>query len=144
MDYIKIRFTRDLDCLDSRFEDMFRSINPMFTLSEQIWKPQMDIYETPEEIFILAEIAGVKKDDLGVEINSKAVRVFGNRAEMPRMDNTTYRLAEIQYGEFERILYLPAPIDPDKVTASYVDGFLKIRLVKMPRDVTHTIPIGDG
>ena len=49
MDYIKIRFTKDFDQLDSRFEktveDLFRTINPMFTIAEQKWKPQMDMYE---------------------------------------------------------------------------------------------------
>jgi len=116
----------------------------MFILSERMWKPQMDIYESPEEILILAEIAGVNKDNLELEINSKAVRIYGSRPEMPRMKNSTYRLAEIQYGQFERVLFLPAPIDTDKVTASFQNGFLQIRLTKIPRDVTYKIPISDG
>ena len=62
MDYIKIRFTNDFGELGKKFEktieDVFRTINPMFTLAERRWTPQMDIYETPEEIIILAEIAG--------------------------------------------------------------------------------------
>ena len=148
MDYIKIRFGNDFDRLSSKFErtieHMFRSTGPMFMLSERTWKPQMDIYESPEEILILAEIAGVNKDNLELEINSKAVRIHGSRPEMPRMKNSTYRLAEIQYGQFERVLFLPAPIDTDKVTASYQNGFLQIRLTKIPRDVIHKIPISDG
>jgi HSP20 family molecular chaperone IbpA len=71
MDYIKIRFTKDVDRLSSEFEktfeEMFRVVNPMFTLSERTWKPPMDIYETPDEIIILAEIAGVKKENLELE-----------------------------------------------------------------------------
>ena len=148
MDYIKIRFGNDFDRLSSKFErtieHMFRSTVPMFILSERMWKPQMDIYESPEEILILAEIAGVNKDNLELEINSKAVRIHGSRPEMPRMKNSTYRLAEIQYGQFERVLFLPAPIDTDKVTASFQNGFLQIRLTKIPRDVTYKIPISDG
>ena len=81
----------------------------MFLSSERSWSPQMDIYETPEEIIVLAEIAGVDKDDLEVEINTKAVRISGCRSELPRTGNATFRLAEIQYGPFERILFLPAP-----------------------------------
>lgn len=148
MDYIKIRFGNDFNRLSSDFErtieNMFRSVGPMFMLSERTWKPQMDIYETPDEVIILAEIAGVNKENLEVEINSKAVRIHGNRAELPRVKNSTYRLAEIQYGKFERILFLPEPIDTDKVTASYQNGFLQIRLTKIPRDLTHKIPISDG
>jgi len=95
MDYIKIRFISDFDQLDSKFEktidEMFRSISPMFTLSARKWKPQMDIYETPDEILILAEIAGVNKEDLELEISSKAVKIYGNRTEFPRVKNATYR-----------------------------------------------------
>ena len=145
MDYIKIRFTNDFDQLSSKFEktieDMFRTINPMFTLAERRWKPQMDIYETPEEIIILAEISGVNKEDLELEISSKAVKIFGNRSEFTRIENATYRLAEIQYGKFERILYLPAPIDPEIVSASYTNGFLQVRLAKLVLDKPHKIPI---
>ncbi len=145
MDYIKIRFTKDFDQIDSKFEktfeDLFRSINPMITITERLWRPQMDIYETPDEIIIMGEIAGVTKEDLELEISSKAVRIRGNRTQSPRIDNATYRLAEIQYGNFERILYLPAPIDPEVVSASYANGFLQIRLAKLELDKTYQVPI---
>ena len=118
MDYIKIRFGNNFDVLGSRIEktieDMFRSMSPVFSLSECTWKPQMDIYEIPGEIIIIAEIAGVHKENLEVEINSKAVKIYGHRTELPRVENTKYRLAEIQYGKFERILFLPAPGNKSK------------------------------
>ncbi len=149
MDYIKIKFGNDFDYLESGFEktfdEMFQAITPMFRFVERTWKPQMDIYETPEDIYILAEIAGVNKKNLEVEVSTKAVKIYGDRPAAPCMENTTYRLAEIQYGKFERILYLPAPIDTEKVSASCLDGFLKIRLSKLPLDRrTHKIHISDG
>ncbi len=150
MDYIKIRFGNDFGRLSSKIEKTFaemfrpRPVSPMFASAECTWIPQMDIYETPEEIIVLAEIAGVDKDDLEVEINSRAVKIHGTRQPMPRVDNTTYRLAEIQYGRFERVLYLPAPIDTDVVSSSYTNGFLQIRLAKTSRKITHKIPIEDG
>ncbi len=148
MDYIKIRFTDDLEQLGSQIEksldSMFQSLSPRFTLSEPVWKPLMDIYETPEEIIVLADIAGVEKENLELEISSKAVRIHGRREEAWRLDDATYRLAEIQYGKFERTLYLPAPIDTEIVSASYIGGFLKVRLAKVPMGRVHTIPISDG
>jgi HSP20 family protein len=150
MDYIKIRFGNDLNQLSSRFdkvmEDIFRPrpVSPMFTSYEQTWAPQMDMYEAREEIIIRAEIAGVEKEDLEVEINSRAVRISGRRREQPSVQDATYRLAEIQYGTFERVLYLPAPIDPDVVSSTYSDGFLQIRMAKQPMDKTYKVPIADG
>ncbi|MCD6298312.1 MAG: Hsp20/alpha crystallin family protein [Deltaproteobacteria bacterium] len=148
MEYIKIRFISDFDQLDSEVEKtidgMFRSISPMFTLSARKWKPQIDIYETPDEILILAEVAGVNKDDIEIEISSKAVRIYGNRGQFPRGENAKYRLAEIQYGMFERILFFPSPIDPEVVSASYSNGFLQIRLAKLFLNKIRKIPITEG
>jgi HSP20 family protein len=104
----------------------------------------MDMNETPDEVIILAEVPGVDKEDLDVEISSKAVRIQGNRFARHCSDNATYRLAEIQYGKFERILFLPAPIDPEVVSAAYQNGLLEIRLAKLPPEQTHKVPIQDG
>ncbi len=148
MDYIKIRFGNELDSVECDFErtieDMFRSMNPLFRLAERSFKPPMDIYESPAEVVILAEIAGVSKDDLEIEINQRAVKVHGVRRPLPPVDKATYRLAEIQYGRFERILYLPVPIDTDRVSAAFRDGFLTIRLAKLPRAPIHKIPVQQG
>jgi HSP20 family protein len=104
----------------------------------------MDMNETPEEIIIVAEVPGVHKDDLEVEISSKAVRITGKRFARHCSDNATYRLAEIQYGQFERILFLPALIDPEIVSAAYQNGLLEIRLAKQPSERIHKVPIQDG
>lgn len=148
MEFIKIRIAEDFGHLGSNLEktieDMFRSMSPAFTLAERSWKPPMDMNETPEEIIIVAEVAGVDKDDLEVEISSKAVRIQGTRVARHCTSETTYRLAEIQYGRFERILYLPAPIDPEVVSAGYTNGLLEIRLAKLPIEKTHKVPISDG
>lgn len=92
---------------------------------------------------IWAEISGVEKADLNLEINSRAVKVSGIRREMSRVSNGTYRLAEIQYGRFERILYLPSPVDTEVVSSSYANGMLKIRIAKLARNTVHKIPINE-
>ena len=145
MEFFKIRFGNDLDELTAKFEktleDMLGTMGPSFMLSERTWRPPMDMYETRTEVVILAEIGGVDKEDLEVEISSKAVRVQGSRRAPSCCRDCTYRLAEIQYGRFERILFLPSPIDPEKVTAASKNGFLEIRLVKRPTDQTFKVPI---
>jgi HSP20 family protein len=145
MEYFKIRFGNDLDELTSKFEktleDMLGNMGPSFRLSERMWRPPMDMYETAAEVVILAEIGGVDKDDLEVEISSKAVRIQGQRSAAAGGEGCTYRLAEIQYGRFERILFLPAPIDPEKVTAASRNGFLEIRLTKRPADQSYKVRI---
>lgn len=149
MDFIKIRFGGDFDDLSSKLEKTIegffrpRAVNPTFNCSECAWKPAMDIYETSDEIVIIAEIAGVAKEDLEVEINNRAVKIHGKRLGTQPVQSATYRLAEIQYGSFERVLYLPVPIDTSNVTASFVNGLLNIQLKKLPPDRTHKITISD-
>lgn len=135
MEYIEIHFAEDFE-RSSRGEkpdhDMFHPMNPMFCLNKRIWKPQMDIFETGTDIIIQAEIAGVEKNDISIEVTNKAVRISGNRCRTPPNAPTTYRLAEIQFGRFERILYLPSLINTEKVTASFYNGFLELTLTKIP------------
>jgi HSP20 family protein len=142
VEYIKIRFGDDLDRTGSRFEEavenMFRSMGPMFSIGERSWKPQMDVYETADEIILLAELAGIRKDDLDIEVNSKAIKIAGGRKIKSGSESCKYRLAEIQYGNFERIIMLPGLIDPEKVDASFQDGFLTVRLSKKKQIATTT------
>ena len=133
MKHIEIRFGNNIETQNTEegsFEELFQSVNPMFCFSKRIWKPQMDILETRNEIIIQAEISGVKKEDIIIEVSNKAVKISGSRKSNHPDQTATYRLAEIQFGQFERVLYLPSLIDVGKVAASFSNGFLEIVLRK--------------
>jgi HSP20 family protein len=137
MEHIEIRFGDNIETPakeEKPFEEMFQSVNPMFCFSKRIWKPQMDIFETREEIIIQAEIAGVQREDMVIELSNKAVKISGTRKSSQPDPTATYRLAEIQFGQFERVLYLPSVIDVEKVSASFTSGFLELKLGKLLRE----------
>ncbi len=148
MDYVKIRFVENPEGAESELlrtlDEMLRGANPRFTLSQNRWRPQIDIYETAEEIIIQAEIAGVQKDAINLEIGARAVKISGTREICPRGEGARYRLAEIPCGYFERTLALPTLIDTEKAAALYRDGLLEIRLAKRPLDRVHRITIQGG
>ncbi len=136
MKHIEIRFGDNIETHaeeEKSFEEMFQAVNPMFCFSKRIWKPQMDIFETKTNIIIQAAISGVKKEDIIIEVSSKAVKITGIRKNQHPDRTATYRLAEIQFGQFERVLYLPSVIDVSKVSALFLDGFLELSLVKLLR-----------
>jgi len=145
MHTIKIRFAEDPGRLDSDLrrtvEEMFNLVNPRYNVCHRIWRPQMDIYEAPDEIILVIEIAGAKREDLHVEIGRKTVKLSGRRGIRPLSEDARYRLVEIPSGYFERTLTLPAPINPDKVDATYVDGLLQIRMSKLPVESVRKIPV---
>jgi HSP20 family protein len=66
-----------------------------------------------------------------IEVSNKAVRISGKRKNTHPDPSTTYRLAEIQFGQFERVLYLPCVIDVEKVSAGFSNGFLQLTLDKL-------------
>ncbi len=148
MHTIQIRFGEDPGRLDSDprriIDEMFNLINPRYNACHRIWRPQMDIYESPGEIILVVEIAGAKREDLHVEIGRKTVKMSGRRRVRPLSEDARYRLVEIPYGYFERSLILPAPIDADQVDATYIDGLLQIRMAKLPLDKIRKINIQNG
>jgi HSP20 family protein len=146
MSFIKVIFTDDIVDINSELrksiDEMFSLVNSTFTVFQNAWRPQVDIYESPDEIMIVTDIAGVKTEDLYVEVHPRVLRIYGKR-EKPAAGNIRYRLAEISYGYFERNLSLPLPIDTESVTAAYVDGLLQIRMKKLPTNRVRKIPIQD-
>jgi HSP20 family protein len=145
MDYIKIRFVEGPEGIESEFhrsvEEMLRAAQPRFTLSRQRWQPQIDVYEAGEEIVIIAEIAGVPREEIHLEIGPRTVKISGLREGGPRGEGARYRLAEIPCGRFERGLALPVPVDPGTVRAFCRDGLLEVHLAKRPPDRIYKIKI---
>jgi HSP20 family protein len=137
MDYIKIRFGKDLERMRSRLQrtidEMFQEVRPMMVYQPQTWRPEMDLFETENEVIVVAEVSGVAPEALEVEADANALKIAGNRQQAHTGHPGKYHLAEISYGPFERILYLPAAVDPEKGEASYTNGILKIVLPKQTR-----------
>ncbi|PKN60963.1 MAG: heat-shock protein Hsp20 [Deltaproteobacteria bacterium HGW-Deltaproteobacteria-11] len=148
MHTIQIRFGEDPGRPESDprriIDEMFNLVNPRYNACHRIWRPQMDIYESPGEIILVVEIAGAKREDLHVEIGRKTVKISGRRRIRPLSEDARYRLVEIPYGYFERSLVLPAPIDADQVDATYIDGLLQIRMAKLPLEKIRKIYVQNG
>jgi HSP20 family protein len=145
MNCIKIRFINNPEDVESEFrrsvEEMVRAAQPRFTLSRQRWRPQIDIYETRDDIVILAEVAGVPREEIHLEVGPKTVRLSGIRDGGTQGESGRYRLAEIPCGRFERDIALSVPVDTETATALYRDGILEIRLAKRPPDRIYKIDI---
>ena len=145
MELIKIRFGEETDAIEAAVDknqtDLYRSANLLFRCSDCLWLPSMDMIESPKEIVIISEIAGMEKEDLEVEVTRRAVKVSGRRRPPLSGGSATYRLAEINYGHFERVLYLPEEVDANSINACYSNGLLTIRLAKQPAQERYQVPI---
>lgn len=95
------------------------------------WSPTVDIYETPSEVVVQAELAGIQRENIQIEYTDDRLTLKGKRERPEETENTTYHLLERNYGEFERSFVLNVPVDFEKAEANYRDGVLTIRLPKV-------------
>lgn len=93
----------------------------------------IDVYQMPDEIIIESTIAGVKPEDLDINITSEAVTIRGERKREKKVREDDYFYQECYWGRFSRSIILPQEIDPDKAVANLKNGILTIRLPKLNR-----------
>ncbi len=137
MNYIKISFRKEESTVRGNIEDalekMFGMTMPTrFAVGEHAWRPQMDIYETQEEILVIIDLAGVRMEDIHLEVGRKSLKIYGKREQKTLPGTSRYRLAEIAYGYFERQLTLPIAVNEGTVEATYKNGLLEVRMAKLP------------
>jgi len=123
---------------ERRFEDFFRR---PFSMMEAPWwtrwpgltgevSPAMDIYEEGDDIVVKAEIPGMKKEEIHVDINEKTVTVSGEKKKEEKVERKDYIHLERTYGSFARTFALPAEVQTDKARATFKDGILELRVPK--------------
>ncbi|HPD58180.1 MAG TPA: Hsp20/alpha crystallin family protein [Smithellaceae bacterium] len=142
MNIIKIRLASNLeDEFQKAVHEVFNLMSPLFKYQEATWRPGIDVYESAEEVVVLADLAGMNKEELHVEIDQRRIRIAGARKSITEEQAIRYRLAEIPRGYFERNITLPDMVDAESAVASYADGVLMIRVNKIPVNKTHRITV---
>jgi HSP20 family protein len=94
------------------------------------WAPPVDIYETNDALVLMADLPGVPKDEVSIEIHQNTLILRGERKPETGTPEQHYQRRERAYGSFQRVFALPTLVDQDKVQASYHDGVLELRLPK--------------
>src|SRR5436309_6178023 len=96
------------------------------------WKPPTDIYETDSALVVYMDIAGMRSEDFTVEYVDGVLTIAGERTARRHEGKPHYHAMEVQVGPFERRFRLPVPVDPESIRANYEQGFLEVRLAKLP------------
>jgi len=106
---------------------------------DRVWSPAVDMYETKDDLVVVAELPGLNEKDIHLSITGDVLSVRGERQWSHEQKQDSFYRGERWYGKFERNLPLPISVQADKVTASYRDGVLTIRLPKVeeikPREI---------
>ena len=142
MNFIKIKFGSNFEEeFQKAVHEVFHLVSPVFKYYESIWRPNIDVYESIDEIIILADLAGLNKEELHIEIDHRKIKIAGVRKAIADLKSARYRLAEIPRGYFERGIALPETVDAESAVASYADGVLMIRVNKLAAQKTRRIEI---
>jgi len=126
--YIAYKYTRRMRP-DMAFQGVWESLGSWPLQSEIVWRPPTDIYETPHEIIVVIELAGVAEDDMSVSLFSDLLVVEGQRKPLVTDMSACHQLG-IKYGQFISEIDIHVPVKHDKVEAEYKNGLLKISLQK--------------
>ncbi len=122
---------------DRMFEDFWRRPFPSLRLPERLFPegvtlrmPVVDVYEEKDVVVAKAELPGLTKDDLEVQITGTTLTLKGEKKKKEEVKEENYYYCERSEGSFVRNLELPCEVQADKVKAIFKDGVLEVRLPK--------------
>lgn len=138
MHFIKVKFDRNLrnlqDSMNKLMDDMVNLAKPSMSAYHSGWAPEADVYETDSDFFIVANLAGIERDNVEVSYHDNYLRIEGSRTHrIPSETPVKYHRLEMGHGNFERIFRIPVPIDEDEIEASFLDGLLTVRMKKQAK-----------
>lgn len=94
------------------------------------WQPATDAYETAEEYIIRMELAGLSKEDVGIELRAGELLVYGQRLSSSEGRRLTHQVLERFFGPFARRFRLPREADPEGIRARMENGLLVVHVPK--------------
>ncbi|MEO8466833.1 MAG: Hsp20/alpha crystallin family protein [Gammaproteobacteria bacterium] len=102
--------------------------------------PPVNVYKDGEDFVVVAEIPGVRKEDLDIQVSGDTLRIKGKKAAAYR-NNAAAESAESEAAMFERVVTLPVQLDVAKVAADYRDGVLTVRLPRAESERPRSVVI---
>jgi len=119
------------DRLDRFFDDPFFRFGRMAEDGGLgMWNPAVDLYEKDDYFMIKAELPGVDKNDINIDLKDRLLTLSGERTHDKEVNEQNYYRRERSYGKFQRTFTLPADVDSDQIKAEFKDGVLQIEIPK--------------
>ena len=108
---------------------------------ERGWMPAVDILDTPQAIVLKAELAGMKPEDVHIELDDDVLTIKGERHQEETLDKEQYQSTEWHYGSFQRSITLPRSVKREAIEASYENGVVEVRVPKAAEVVPQQIEL---
>jgi len=124
------------------FDDPFFSLGVRFGGDEEsaLWNPKVDVVEKENQYLVSAELPGIEKDNISVDLKGRTLTLSGERKAEKEVKEGNYHCQERTYGRFCRSFRLPEAVDPEKVKAEFKNGILTVEVPKTenekPKQIT--------
>jgi HSP20 family protein len=102
--------------------------------------PPVNVFRKADDFIIIAELPGVKKSDLDVQVKGRTIRVTGAKT-VGYLEKAAVHRRERLAGRFDRAVTMPVEIDPDRVKAEYRDGVLALFLPRAASEKPKSIKV---
>ena len=123
------------------FDSFFGAANGSTGISRR-WVPAMDLVEAGDALVLRADLPGLSRDDVSIEVKDGLLTIAGERKDDHEEKADGYYRAERTFGSFSRTLTLPKGIDAENIVADFADGVLEVRIPKPEERKPHRIEIG--
>lgn len=133
----KVRPVSRFEEMEKWFEDvwtkpfsLFRPfLRPELRIAERYeFSPSVDIYYEGNELVVKADVPGIDKKDLDINLTENILTISGEKKKEEKVERENYYRFERSHGSFRRTFEMPGDIDPEKVKAHFEDGVLEIRI----------------
>jgi HSP20 family protein len=111
------------------------------------WMPRIDVKTSGDDMVVYAELPGLDRDDIDVEVTDGVLTIKGERKSEKESEKEGWLIRERSYGAFQRSLVLPEGVNPEAIRADYKDGVLEVHVPKAAEALkpkTHRIALGTG
>lgn len=125
-----IRWDSARELADMEIDRLNRMFTDFYNASvARGWAPPVDIFETDQhEVVLKAELPDMKREDIAVTFENGVLTLKGERKFSDEVRRESYQRVERHYGAFSRSFTLPNTVDASRISASYKDGVLTVRL----------------
>ena len=137
-------FVDDFPALQERFNQIVQDTAlGRFSREETMgsWTPRCDIYEEGDNIVVMADVPGLERSDIDVQVENNVLTLRGERKRDQEVKSENLFRTERFYGGFTRSFTLPVSVDTEKIRAEYRDGVLRVTLPKVEEAKPHKIKV---
>lgn len=101
----------------------------------------VDVYQTPNDIVVESAIAGVRPEDIDIQVTADSISIRGSRRREKEVSDEDYLYQECYWGRFARSIILPQEVDPDGANVTFKNGILTVRLPKVNKKKTKKLKV---